>query len=116
MTTTAAMVGGGLIGRSWAMVFVRAGWRVRLYDSVATQLDAAREHIEAGLAEQQSHGLADDAAAACARIDYVADLEQALAGVEWVQENAPEVLEVKRELYRRIDRATSSTAIIASST
>ena len=43
--TTAAMVGAGLIGRSWAMVFARAGWRVRLYDSVASQLDAAREHI-----------------------------------------------------------------------
>jgi 3-hydroxyacyl-CoA dehydrogenase len=116
MTMTAAMVGGGLIGRSWAMVFARAGWRVRIYDSIATQLDAAREHIEAGLAAQQAHGLAEDAASACARIDYVADLEQALAGVEWVQENAPEVLDVKRELYPRIDRATPATAIIASST
>src|SRR5690349_20524480 len=116
MTTTAAMIGSGLIGRSWAMVFARAGWRVRLYDSVATQLDVAREHIEAGLAEQQSYGLADDAASACARIDYVADFEEALAGVDWVQENAPEVLDVKRALYPRIDLATPATAIIASST
>ena len=116
MTTTAAMIGGGLIGRSWAMVFARAGWRVRLYDSVASQLDVAREHIEAGLAEQQSYGLADDAASASARIDYVADLEEALAGVDWVQENAPEVLDVKRALYPRIDRATPATATIASST
>jgi len=114
--TTAAMVGAGLIGRSWAMVFARAGWRVRLYDSVASQLDAAREHIDSGLAEQQRYGLADDAAAASARVDYVADLEQALADVDWVQENAPEVLDVKRELYPPIDRATPKTAIIASST
>ena len=77
--TTAAMVGAGLIGRSWAMVFARAGWRVRLFDSVALQLDAAREHIASGLAEQQQYGLADDAAAAFARIEYVADLEKALA-------------------------------------
>ncbi|HSC97468.1 MAG TPA: 3-hydroxyacyl-CoA dehydrogenase NAD-binding domain-containing protein, partial [Casimicrobiaceae bacterium] len=69
MTTTASMIGGGLIGRSWAMVFARAGWRVRVYDSVETQLDAARGHIEAGLAEQQSYGLTDDPASACARID-----------------------------------------------
>jgi L-gulonate 3-dehydrogenase len=33
-----------------------------------------------------------------------------------VQESAPEVLDVKRELYPRIDRATPSDAIIASST
>ena len=110
------MVGAGLIGRSWAMVFARAGWHVRLYDSVAAQLASARDHIESGLAEQQAYGLADDAAAACARIDYVADLEQALKDVDWVQENAPEVLDVKRALYPRIDRATPLQAIIASST
>jgi len=114
--TTAAMVGAGLIGRSWAMVFARAGWRVRLFDNVASQLDAAREHIASGLAEQQQYGLADDAAAAFARVEYVTDLEQALAGVDWVQENAPEVLDVKRALYPRIDRATPATATIASST
>ena len=110
------MIGAGLIGRSWAMVFARAGWRVRVYDSVPAQLDAAREHIAAGLAEQQAYGLADDAAAAAARIAYVADLDQALAGVEWVQENAPEVLDVKRALYPRLDRAAAPTAILASST
>ena len=48
MTSTAAMIGAGLIGRSWAMVFARAGWQVRLYDSDAAQLDAAREHIAGG--------------------------------------------------------------------
>ena len=89
---------------------------MRLYDSVASQLASAREHIESGLAEQQTYGLADDAAAACARIDYVTDLEQALKDVDWVQENAPEVVDVKRALYPRIDRATRPQAIIASST
>jgi len=116
MTPAAAMIGGGLIGRSWAMVFARAGWRVRLYDSVASQLASAREHIESGLVEQQAYGLADDAPRACARIDYVAKLESALSDVDWVQENAPEVLDVKRALYPLIDRAAPPGAIIASST
>jgi L-gulonate 3-dehydrogenase len=116
MTQTAAMIGAGLIGRSWAMVFARAGWQVRLYDSVPDQLHAAREHIDAGLAEQQQYGLADDAKAAAARVAYVKTIEEAVAGVDWVQENAPELLGVKRELYPRIDRATPPAAIIASST
>ena len=116
MKATAAMIGAGLIGRSWAMVFARAGWRVRLHDSVPEQLIAAREHIEAGLLEQQAYGLADDAAAAAARVEYVTSLDDAVADVQWVQENAPEVLDVKRELYPRIDRATPPAAIIASST
>ena len=110
------MIGAGLIGRSWAMVFARAGWRVRLHDSVPEQLIAAREHIEAGLLEQQAYGLADDAAAAAARVEYVTSLDDAVADVQWVQENAPEVLDVKRELYPRIDRAMPPAAIIASST
>ena len=110
------MIGAGLIGRSWAMVFARAGWRVRLYDSDAAQLDVAREHIAAGLAEQETYGLADDAAAAFARVDWVTDLDAGLAGVDWVQENVPEILDVKRALYPRIDRAAPSTAIVASST
>jgi 3-hydroxyacyl-CoA dehydrogenase len=116
MTSAAAMIGAGLIGRSWAMVFARAGWHVLLYDSVAQQLDVAREHIAAGLAEQETYGLVDDAGAAAARIAYVTDLDTALAGVDWVQENTPEVLDVKREMYSRLDRATPPTAILASST
>ena len=39
---SAAVIGAGLIGRAWAMVFARAGWDVSLFDSVPAQLDAAR--------------------------------------------------------------------------
>ena len=116
MTKTAAMIGAGLIGRSWAMVFARAGWRVRLYDSVPEQLDVAREHIETGLAEQQTYGLVDDAAGAASRVAYFTELADALVGVEWVQENLPEVLAVKRDVYTQLDRGAPPAAILASST
>lgn len=110
------MIGAGLVGRSWAMVFARAGWYVRLYDRVPAQLESARGHIETGLAEQAAHGLARDAAAAGARIAYITELDEALAEVDWVQESVPEVLDVKRDLYPRLDRATPTIAILASST
>jgi L-gulonate 3-dehydrogenase len=51
MEHTAAIIGGGLIGRAWAMVFARAGWRVRLYDNAPAQLDLARSHIAVSLDE-----------------------------------------------------------------
>jgi 3-hydroxyacyl-CoA dehydrogenase len=116
MTPAAAMIGAGLIGRSWAMVFARAGWRVRLYDSARPQLDAARVHIDAGLAEQQAYGLADDAAAAASRIVYTVELDDALAGAAWVQESLPEVLDLKREIYVELDRLAPQDTVLASST
>ena len=101
MERTAAIIGAGLIGRAWAMVFARAGWRVRLYDNVPAQLDLARAHIAASLDEQQSAGLVDDAKQAIARIAMTPRIEDALAGVDWVQENLPEVLDIKRESLSR---------------
>jgi len=56
MNKSAAMIGAGLIGRAWAMVFARAGWTVRLYDSHPAQLANARNYIAASLAEQEAAG------------------------------------------------------------
>src|SRR5258706_13271498 len=64
---TAAIIGAGLIGRAWAMVFARAGWQVHLYDNAPAQLALARTHIATSLAEQQAAGLVDDASGAAGR-------------------------------------------------
>jgi len=116
MEKTVAVIGAGLIGRAWAMVFARAGWRVRLHDRERAQLVAARTFIAASLDEQAGYGLVDDPATARARIDYVPALPDALAGVDWVQENLPETLEVKREVFALLDRHTPAEAVLASST
>ncbi len=49
---TVAIIGAGLIGRAWAMVFARAGWRVRITDNAPGTLSASREFIAASLAQQ----------------------------------------------------------------
>ena len=116
MEKTAAIIGAGLIGRSWAMVFARAGWRVRLYDSIASQLDAATAFIAASLSEQAEHGLVADPASARARIDYTPNLPAALANADWVQENLPETLEQKRLIFAELDRRAPPPAVLASST
>ena len=116
MNKTIAVVGAGLIGRAWSMVFARAGWQVRLTDNAATQLVAARDFIAASLAEQVTHGLASDAAAALERISYVPELRTAVAGVDWVQENLPEVVELKQAVFAELDRHAPANAVLASST
>ncbi|MET0472531.1 MAG: 3-hydroxyacyl-CoA dehydrogenase [Xanthobacteraceae bacterium] len=116
MERIAAVIGAGLIGRAWAMVFARAGWHVRLYDNASAQLDAARAHIAASLSEQQAAGLVDDAAGATSRIGTVTSIEDAVAGVDWVQENLPEQVEVKREVFPKLDAHAPAAAVLASST
>jgi len=91
----AGIVGTGLIGRSWAQVFARAGWEVSAWDPDARQRDAARALEGVRVAET---------------------LEEAVRGVEYVQECGPEVLEAKRETYARMDAAAAKETILASST
>ena len=116
MERIAAMIGAGLIGRAWAMVFARAGWKVRLYDSNSAQLDDARTYIASSLDEQQAAGLCGDARAAQANIEYATSLDDAVADVAWVHEHLPEQLELKRAIFAELDRLVSHDAILASST
>lgn len=116
MATSATMVGAGLIGRAWAMVFARAGWNVRVFDKDPAQLASARAHVAADLAEQQAFGLVGDAAAAAERIAWYERLDEALAGADWVQENLPEDVDVKRDVFAILDAGTQAEAILASST
>jgi L-gulonate 3-dehydrogenase len=116
MEKTAAIIGAGLIGRAWAMVFARAGWQVRLYDNAPAQLDAARMHIAESLAEQQAAGLVDDARGAVARVTMAARIDEAVIGAAWVQENLPEMVDVKRDIYRTLDTLAPIETILASST
>lgn len=113
---TAAIIGAGLIGRSWAMVFARAGWDVRVYDAVPEQVVGARAYIASSLAEQQSSGLCADASAAQARIRFVGTLEHAVEDAGWIQEQLPEKVELKRDMFARLDAVADADAVLASST
>lgn len=112
----AAIIGTGLIGQAWAIVFARQGWQVRLYDVDAAMLAEAGALIRRQLDALQAHGLLRDAAAAAARIEVAASLPEALAGARYIQENSPERRDLKRELFARLDAAADPDAIIGSST
>ncbi len=111
-----AIIGAGLIGRSWAIVFAKAGWDVVLHDPVGDQARKALPLIEAGLNDLARHGLVGDVGAAAGRVGVAATLDAALAGADFVQENAPEKVEAKIALFAQLDRLTPREAIIASST
>ena len=112
---TVGIVGTGLIGRAWANVFARAGWDVRLWDPDARALKAAPRLIEAALADVAKHGLAQNPAAAAKRLQVASSLKEAVAGAELVQESGPERLDVKRDVFARLDAAAAPDAILATS-
>lgn len=109
------IVGVGLIGRAWANVFARAGWDVLIWDPDQTALANAPALIADALQSVARHGLAKDPAAAARRIKPVASLEDAVAGAELVQESGPELIDVKRDLFQRLDAAAAPDTILATS-
>jgi len=116
MSEPIAVVGAGLIGRAWSMVFARAGRSVRLYDAQPEALAGAKQAIRQSLHDLQRAGLVEEPEAILARIEIEPDLALAVAGAGYVQECGPENLKVKQEIYSRLEAATAPDTILASST
>lgn len=112
----AGIVGAGLIGRSWAHVFARGGWRVRVWDPMHEQRAGAAELVARSLHDLARHGLVADPDVAARRIEVVESLAEAVADAEYVQESGPETVEAKRETFAALDAAAPSNTILASST
>ncbi|ODA95493.1 3-hydroxyacyl-CoA dehydrogenase [Mesorhizobium sp. SEMIA 3007] len=113
-----AIVGSGFIGRAWAISFARAGHDVRMWDQSPAATGGARDYIEGVLGDLAANDLlrGQSVDTVLARIAIVAELAEALAGATHVQENTPENLDVKREVFSLIDRLAGPQTIIASST
>jgi L-gulonate 3-dehydrogenase len=109
------IIGTGLIGRAWANVFARGGWDVRLWDPDGEALAKAPGLIAEALQDVARHGLATDPAAAAKRLSVASSLEDAVRGVDFVQENGPERVEAKLDIFARLDAAAPAQAILASS-
>lgn len=115
---TVAVIGTGVIGRSWIRVFARAGCHTRVFDPDQTQQSKAVEWAEstAAVDERLRFLAVGGAANEKQRIAPCASLSEALVGAGWVQESGPEALETKQRIYRELDAEADDTAILASST
>lgn len=113
LTGACAIVGGGLIGQSWAALFMAHGHAVRLWDPVEAVRGSAPTRIAAmlaQLAELNGHSATTGALTICPT------LEEAVRDAALIQENGPEKISLKRELYGAIETVVDDCAIIASST
>lgn len=114
--TQVAVIGAGLIGRAWSIVFARAGFQVALWDPYPQQVDAALRFIGERLPELQEAGLLKEYSAyVIPRIRAATTLADAVRNAEHVQENGPERLDAKQELFAELDRAAAPETVLASS-
>jgi L-gulonate 3-dehydrogenase len=116
MNEIVAIIGAGLIGRSWSVLFARAGYAVQVWDADANVLERFAEDMATLCDTLVAENLLEDRDGTLARIRTCATLEAAVAGVVFVQENGPEKIDVKQRLFAELDAATPANAIIASST
>jgi 3-hydroxyacyl-CoA dehydrogenase len=108
-----AIIGTGVIGASWAALFLAKGLDVVATDVAPGAEAALRGFVDEAWPAMEELGLAPGASRD--RLRFEADLAAAVEGADLVQENGPERIDFKRELYGKLDKLLPASTLIASS-
>lgn len=108
-----ALIGAGVIGASWAALFVAHGLEVTVCDPRAEAEAEVRGVIERSADALRTLGFTPGRAIDALR--FTTEVEVAVAGCTLVQENAPERLEFKQSLWPRVQQAAAPGALLLSS-
>src|SRR6201996_9589366 len=108
-----AIIGSGLVGRSWAISFARVGHDAYLWDAESGAAEAAIAYIGKVLPDLQANDLLRGSTPdqVLSRLHVAATVEDALKGAVYAQESTPERVEIKREVYAMLDAAADSDTI-----
>ena len=108
-----AVLGAGVIGMSWAALFLASGRNVAVFDTVASAEKSTRDYVEMAWPALRDLGLIKDGAPG--RLTFHKSAAEAVRVADFVQENVPERIEIKKALFAEIEPALKSDAIVASS-
>ena len=108
-----AIIGAGVIGASWTALFLAHGLEVVVNDPRPDVEALVRDYIRNNLSTLEALGL--PTANLEAKLRFEADLERAVAGADLVQENGPERIEFKQDLWERISKVVGDRALLLSS-
>ena len=108
-----AVIGSGVIGASWSALYLAKGLKVVANDIAASAENSLRKFVDAAWPALKRLGLSPGASQS--NLEFTTSLAQAVAGVDLVQENGPERLELKQKLYGQLDELLPQDVIIASS-
>lgn len=108
-----AVIGTGLIGASWTALFLAKGLHVVATDISPGAESSLRRYVAAAWPALERFGLSPEASQS--NLTFNADLAQAVFGADLVQENGPERIGFKQQLYGELDVLLPPDVIIASS-
>jgi len=108
-----AIVGTGVIGASWAALYLARGFNVVATDPAPNAEASLRQYIDAAWKDLTVLGLSPKASRD--HLEFTFNMKQALSDADFVQENGPERQEFKIKLFADMDAATPPASIIASS-
>ncbi len=108
-----AVLGAGVIGASWTALFLAAGKDVCVFDVSDTVQDDVSDYVEKAWPTLVEIGLAVDGRRGV--LSFAQTPEEAVREADFVQENVPERLPIKLDLYRRIEPHLKTNAIVSSS-
>ena len=111
-----AVLGAGLIGSSWATLFAKYGYSVKLFDVAEGARASAKTRIAGNYEKFLKADIMtqEEIDAALARISVTGSLEEAVTDADYIQECGPEVLSLKQDLIAEVDKYNTE-AIIGSS-
>lgn len=109
-----ACIGAGVIGGGWVAYFLAAGLDVTAWDPAPDGEADLHRLLDTAWPALQRAGLAEGASRE--RLVVAPSLRDAVADAQFVQESAPERLDLKADLLAELDAATPPEVVIASST
>ena len=109
------VIGGGLIGASWAAIFSKSGFNVFVYDTMPVVFDTFNERVKLFLEELKSIDPKINIEDSFNRISVNVSIEDLCHNADYIQESAPEILSVKQELFAKLDQLAPDHVVIASS-
>jgi 3-hydroxyacyl-CoA dehydrogenase len=108
-----AIIGTGVIGASWAALFLAKGLEVVATDVAPNAEASLKKFIEEAWPALSRLGLSPGASQA--NLEFTSDLPTAVERADFVQENGPERIDFKKKLYGQLDELLPADVIVASS-
>jgi 3-hydroxyacyl-CoA dehydrogenase len=108
-----AIVGTGVIGASWAALYLARGLNITATDPAPNAEENLRKFVDAAWKDLTVIGLSPKASRD--NLKFTTEMKKALADADLVQENGPERQDFKIKLFADMDAATPEDSIIASS-